>query len=103
FTDIVDLAFTQLPAYAPRSSFGPKTYPDETTSYYWAVMPAKGASGDNVTSYPWQNNPRPFQKRSVAPTLLEPGASADVSTQPTFRWTATEGAREYRLQVAQDP
>jgi hypothetical protein len=103
FTDIVDLAFTQLPAYAPRTSAGPKTYPDETTSYYWAVMPAKGASGDNVTSYPWQNSPRPFQKRSIPPTLLEPGSGADVSAQPTFRWTASEGAREYRLQVAQDP
>jgi Carboxypeptidase regulatory-like domain len=103
FTDIVDLGFTQVPAYAPRTSMTPKTYPDETTSYYWAVMPAKSSNGNNVTSYPWQNNPRSFEKRSTPPTLLSPGAGADILTQPTFRWTSTEGAREYRLQVAQDP
>jgi hypothetical protein len=103
FTDIVDLAFTTLPAYAPRTASGAKTYPDETTSYYWAVMPAKSANGDNVTSYPWQNNPRAFDKRSTPPALLEPGQGADVTTQPTFRWTSAEGAREYRIQVARDP
>jgi hypothetical protein len=103
FTDIVDLAFTQLPAYAPRIGTAPKTYPDETTSYFWAVMSAKGANGDNVTSYPWQNSPQALQKRSTPPTLVDPAPGADVSTQPTFHWTAAEGAREYRLQVSQDP
>jgi hypothetical protein len=103
FTDIVDLGFTQVPAYAPRATTGPKTYPDETTYYYWAVMPAKSSNGGNVTSFPWQNNPRPFQKRSVPPALLAPADGANVATQPTFRWTPAEGAREYRLQVSQEP
>jgi len=103
FTDIIDLGFTQVPAYAPRAGSVPKTYPDETTSYYWAVMPAKSVNGNNVTSYPWQNSPRSFGKRSTPPTLLSPAGRADVVTQPTFRWSSAEGAREYRLQVAQDP
>jgi hypothetical protein len=103
FTDIVDLGFTQVPAYAPRAATGPRTYPDETTTYYWAVMPAKSSNGGNVTSFPWQNSPRSFQKRSVPPALIAPASGSDVITQPTFRWTAAEGAREYRLQVAQDP
>jgi hypothetical protein len=103
FTDIVDLAFTQVPAYAPRNGLLPKTYPDETTSYYWAALPAKSANGDNVTSEPWQNSPRSFVKRSTPPTLLSPAGGANVAAQPTFRWSSVEGAREYRLQVATDP
>ena len=35
FTTLVDYGFTQIPAYAPRLTFA-----DETTSYYWAVLPA---------------------------------------------------------------
>ena len=104
FTDVVDVGFTQYTVYAPRATFGPKTYPDETSSYYWAVMPARNIDGSNVnTTYPWQNNPRNFQKRSTPPGLLAPASGADVTTQPMFRWTPAEAAREYRLQVAQDP
>src|SRR5204863_3744439 len=44
-----------------------------------------------------------FQKRSNPPTPLAPVGGAVMTTQPTFRWTAADGAREYRLQVAQDP
>ena len=40
FSNIVDYAFTQVPAYAPRGSTSTTTYSDETTSYYWAVLPA---------------------------------------------------------------
>jgi hypothetical protein len=103
FTDIVDLALTEVPAYAPRNGVSPKTYPDETTSYYWAVMPAKDANGSNVTSIPAENAPRLFQKQSVAPARLSPADQSDVSGQPVFRWTSVEAAREYRLQVSQDP
>ena len=39
FTNIVDYAFTQLPAYAPRGQTV-TTYTDEATFYYWAVLPA---------------------------------------------------------------
>jgi len=113
FTDIVDLAITQVPAYAPRDTGGqPTTYPDESTdsadttlatTYYWAVFPAAGANGDGASSHFSQNSPQPFQKRSVPPSLVSPLEGSDVSTQPTFRWLPAEGARRYRLQVARDP
>jgi hypothetical protein len=96
FTKVVDVAFTAIAAYAPRT-----TYADETTTYYWAVVP-KGTDGV-TTLPPDQDHPQAFEKRSVPPTLLAPAAGADVPTQPAFRWTAAEGARNYRLQVARDP
>ena len=112
FTEMVDLAITQVPAYAPRGGgLEATTYPDESSeatdttvpaTYYWAVFPAAGGSGDGVSSYYSQNNPQSFQKRSAPPTRVAPADGSDVSTQPTFRWTPTEGARQYRLQVAQD-
>ena len=40
FTNIVDYAFTQMPGYAPRTNGGDTTYPDETTTYYWVVLPS---------------------------------------------------------------
>ena len=51
-----------------------QTYPDETTSYYWAVVPASGANGCGVAqpSRP-QNNPRAFQKRSFPPDPADAG------------------------------
>lgn len=103
FTTIVDVALTQVPAYAPRGRSNVTTYPDETTSYYWVVMPATGDNGDGVTTQPQQNSPQAFEKRSVPAQLMGPAEGADVADQPTFRWTSVEGAREYRLQVAQDP
>jgi hypothetical protein len=107
FTEIVDVALTRMPAYAPRLGIFNslvRTYPDETTTYYWAVMPAAGGDGNGVaTVYPWQNNPHQFEKRSHPPAPLGPTGGAHVTSQPTFRWTDVEGAREYRLQVAQDP
>jgi hypothetical protein len=114
FTAIVDVARTRVPAYAPRL----RTYPDETTSYYWAVLPVSVVSGfcAPVFTTPQDNGPRTFQKRSNPPKLLGPAPGADLLEQPTFRWTtevpwsgnwsgasAVEAAREYRLQVATDP
>ncbi|HVL96029.1 MAG TPA: hypothetical protein VM266_09225 [Solirubrobacteraceae bacterium] len=103
FTEIVDVALTTSTAYAPRDGVNPRTYPDETTQYYWAVVPASGANGSGATTQPTENHPQTFEKRSVPPTLLAPAAGADVTGQPTFRWQSVEGARDYRLQVAQDP
>ena len=40
FSNIADYAFTQVPAYSPRTMLTPTTYSDETTLYYWAVLPA---------------------------------------------------------------
>jgi hypothetical protein len=39
----------------------------------------------------------------VAPTLLEPAQGAQLASQPAFRWSGAEGAREYRLEVSKDP
>ncbi len=103
FSNIVDYAFTQLPLYAPRSSAKPTTYPDETTSYYWAVLPAVLGNGSLSTGNPLLASPSSFQKQSVPPAQTSPANGAAVELQPTFRWTPVEGARRYRIQVAEDP
>jgi hypothetical protein len=103
FTKIVDVALTNVPAYAPRTGLRPTTYSDETTTYYWAVMPTRDANGAGVSTEPADDHPQTFQKRSAAPRLLSPQPGATVPTQPVFRWTRTEGARQYRLQIAHDP
>lgn len=99
FTEVVDRALTRQPTYAPRL----RTYPDETTSYYWAVMPVNGSPCGYVATDEQQNHPKAFEKRSTPPVQLAPANGAEMSDQPTFRWTAVEAAREYRLQVAADP
>jgi hypothetical protein len=103
FSNIVDYAFTQSPAYAPRTAFAPTTYPDEETLYYWAVLPATVADGDSAVGNPLQAAARNFQKLSTPPSLVGPALGADVQGQPTFQWTSAEGTRRYRLQVSQDP
>jgi protein-S-isoprenylcysteine O-methyltransferase Ste14 len=102
FSNIVDYAFTQLPVYSPRSSFRPTTYSDETTSYYWAVLPATAANGGFPAENPLLASAQTFEKRSTPPDRLEPTTGADISGHSIFRWTSVEGARRYRLQVAQD-
>jgi hypothetical protein len=106
FTSIVDVARTKIPAYAPRL----RTYPDETTSYYWSVLPVDDPGCNAVFTTPQDNSPQTFQKQSTPPALLGLAAGADALDQPTFRWrgafpvaTGVEAAREYRLQVAADP
>jgi hypothetical protein len=103
FSNIVDYAFTHVPAYAPRSAFGPQTYPDENTSYYWAVLPATNYDGSLATGNPLLAAAQSFQKQSTPPNRLFPDDGHVFLDQPTFRWTPTLGARRYRLQVAQDP
>lgn len=105
FTQIVDTALTNLPMYAPRKGSSAVTYPDETTSYYWAVIPATGPTGSGAASEPKDNFPRTFEKRSVPPTLITPAEGQDVLRQPVFSWQSAEdlGARNYTLQVATDP
>jgi hypothetical protein len=103
FTKVVDVAFTNYPAYAPRGPLGPLAYTDETTSYYWAVMPTRDANGQGLSTQPQEDSPQTFQKRSAPPTLLSPTNGANVTTQPSFHWTGTEGALDYRIQVDDDP
>ena len=103
FSNLVDYAFTKIPAYAPRTGFGPQTYPDETTLYYWAVLPATNADGTGAVGNPLLAAPQSFQKQSTPPSRLAPADGTQFYSQPTFRWTPTEGARRYHFQVAQDP
>jgi hypothetical protein len=103
FTKIVDLAFTNVPAYAPRRNREPWTYPDETTSYWWAVVPTALSNGDIAPTPPSGNAPRRFLKQSTPPEPISPAGGETISRQPTFRWRPTLGARSYTLEVAQDP
>jgi hypothetical protein len=107
FTTLVDYGFTQIPAYAPR-----RTLADETTSLYWAVLPAGNADGTGLPIDPQTNQPvdplhasaANFQKRSTPPTLLSPqNGTVLAALQPTFRWAPVQGALNYRLQVSTDP
>jgi protein-S-isoprenylcysteine O-methyltransferase Ste14 len=102
FSNIVDYAFTQLPVYSPRGFLRPTSYPDETTSYYWVVLPANHFNGGEAAGTPLLGAARTFEKRSTPPDRLEPAPGADVTGHSTFRWTSVEGARRYRLQVSQD-
>jgi hypothetical protein len=103
FSNLVDYAFTRVNAYAPRTGFGTRTYPDETNLYYWAVLPATEPNGSGVTTEPQLSAPSNFHKQSVPPSLLSPAEGAVFSGPARFRWTPTEGSRRYRLQVATDP
>jgi hypothetical protein len=103
FSNIVDYAFTQLPAYSPRSFTRPTTYSDETTLYYWAVLPATGLNGSGAVGDPLSAAASTFQKQSIPPSATSPADGALLNDQPVFRWTPVEGARRYRFQVAQEP
>jgi hypothetical protein len=103
FSNIVDYAFTQLPAYAPRGPTWIMSYPDETTLYYWAVLPAADLNGNGSGGNPLLAAAPNLRKESIPPTLTTPTAGENVPGQPTFRWSPAEAARRYRLQVSQDP
>jgi hypothetical protein len=103
FSNVVDYGFTQLPAYSPRSLSKPTTYSDETTLFYWAVLPANGLDGGGAVGNPLAAAASNFQKQSTPPSALSPGNGAVLTEQPVFRWTGVEGARRYRFQVAQEP
>ena len=48
FSNVIDEAFTRIPAYAPRNSLKPTTYTDETTTYYWAILPSTLTDGSDA-------------------------------------------------------
>ncbi|HSS82033.1 MAG TPA: hypothetical protein VLK24_12675 [Gaiellaceae bacterium] len=103
FSNVIDEAFTRVPAYAPRSGFTPTTYPDQAT-YYWAVLPSANADGSGALPVDIPSSAKgTFQKQSTAPTLLSPNSVQAFYDQPTFSWTPTLGARRYQLQVSADP
>jgi hypothetical protein len=103
FTNIVDYAYTRVTAYAPRKNSQTTGYPDETTNYYWAVLPASQPNGDGVSEDPVSSNPQPFKKQATPPTLFGPIGGVTLSTAATvFHWTPVIDARRYRLQVSED-
>lgn len=102
FTQVVDLGFTNVPAYAPRLANG-APLDDQTTAYYWAVIPTADADGSVSGGDVTQDSPQSFDKYSVPPTPLQPSNEATVTTWPTFEWTAAENARNYTFQVSGDP
>jgi hypothetical protein len=103
FTTIVDYAFTRIPAYAVRTGSQPRTYADETTDYYWVVLPSQGSNGSfapgNVQTSAYAN----FEKQTTPPQLLGPDNGTVFTGQPTFTWTTSRGARRYHLQVDDEP
>jgi hypothetical protein len=100
FQNVIDYAFTQTPAYAPRTGFGVTNYPDST--YYWAVLPATGSDGTGVVARPDFAPEQTFQKQSAAPALTAPADNASISTWPVFQWTPVSGAYVYHVEVATD-
>jgi hypothetical protein len=104
FSNVIDEAFTRIPAYAPRNATTATTYPDETTTFYWAVLPATAPDGNDALPVDLPNSAKgSFQKQSTPPSLLSPSSGQVFPGQPSFRWTPTFGARRYRMQVAADP
>jgi hypothetical protein len=105
FTNVVDVAVTNIPAYAPPLG-GEEPLADETSSYYWAVLPIKlNTKGEPETGgavEPKNDAPQLFNKQSVPPTPIEPVNDFPVSNQPTFSWSPAEGALNYTLQVSQN-
>jgi hypothetical protein len=103
FSTIVDYAFTHLPAYAPRNGSSPRTYQNQSTHYYWVVLPSIGANGSGAVTNPQSGHPQSFDRPQVGPTPIAPANAAVVTGSPTFSWNPIDGARKYELVVSQDP
>ncbi len=100
FTNVVDYAFTRAPVYAPRGGSGPMTYADETTTYYWAVLPATSGDGSHASGDPTHSSIMGTFQKQVPPTDL---TVALDQAQPIFRWKPVPGALKYDVQVSGDP
>jgi hypothetical protein len=103
FSNIVDYAFTRVPAYAVRTGSAPRTYADETTAFYWVVLPSLGTNGSGAPGNPALGAPADFHKQTAPPQLLAPADGTEFSGPARFQWTSSEGARNYHLQVADEP
>ncbi|HEY0387372.1 MAG TPA: hypothetical protein VGC71_02910 [Gaiellales bacterium] len=99
FTTIVDYAFTHAPAYAPRTSTQVRTYTDESTSFYWAVLPATGFGGLGAVGNPLLAAAHDFLKHSDPPVQELPADTSTVDGAVQFQWDLAQGARKYRLLV----
>jgi hypothetical protein len=96
FTNIVDYAFTKVPAYAPRAGLtGVMNYPSGT--YYWAVLPATNPDGTGVSADPSLAPTESFVKLANAPTL-QPVTISGLG--PVLQWSAVQGAIDYHVQIS---
>lgn len=108
FTNVVDVALTNIPAYAPRRAVTqvPISYADESADerlpYWWMVIPAQSPGGSGLGSLNVAQAPQ-FTYDSPRPTPATPADGEVVPLQPTLRWSAVPGARSYRVQIAADP
>jgi hypothetical protein len=105
FSNILDYAYVNDTAYAPRAGDNPKAYADETSGslLYWVVMPTVNHDGTNWFGVPsqlsLQGNKRTFNKQSSAPAIQPPNVSG---AGVTFQWAPLVGAAYYTLQVSTD-
>src|SRR4029453_13741239 len=81
----------------------PTPYPDETTTFYWLVLPATMANGVDVLTISLSAANGSFQKKSTPPSLVSPAGVQAFLAHPPSPWSPTLGARRYRLQVSADP
>ena len=100
FTNVVDVAHTRVPAYAPPLG-GEEPLDDETTAYYWEVLPVETVGKEELLSEEPLLPIQAFNKSSEPPANLSP--TSTTPGQPTFRWSPVEGALNYTLQVSLDP
>ena len=104
FTNVVDYAFTQIPAYAPRSTFTPTTYPDETTLYYWAVLPeagfdGTGGEGDPLLGAPQASTSARRRRRRSSPRAGTSSRTSRRSSGLRSRVRARTGCRSRRTRA----
>ena len=102
FTNLVDYAFTQIPAYAPRTALSDHV-PGRDDALLLGGL-ARGA-GERERSRR-QSAARSALVVRQAVDQAEPARAperVDSSRSAHIRWTLALGARRYRLQVAQDP
>jgi hypothetical protein len=101
FTHVVANGFVNSTAFASRNPL-----PDETSAYYWAVIPTADAAGDVFNPLEIgvpADNPQAFNKSSIPPSPLTPVGGQTAGTYPTFQWAPAEGEQNYTIQIAGDP
>lgn len=103
FTNVVDYAFTRIPAYATRKGNASLGYADDA-NLHWAVIPADNSNGSGTYADILTSGAQIFAKQSAPPTLVGPVSNEAVNTAATtFQWNAVgEGVRRYRIQVSQE-
>ena len=104
FQNVIDEAYTKIPAYAPRTGTAVVNYRNTGTKYTWAVLPASGGHGIGVAQT--RHRPRASRSRSTCNrrrrrrSLRRTTRRSDSADVPMV---ADDGAYQYRLSVSTDP